>query len=734
MRKHANKKRKSFSLRWKLTNSISAIIGVVVILSVVLSYSFFNKVSHQLTANLNEAANKTDYIEEIAEEVLLENMVQIDQQIHSGFNLFLAQMEQLVGYLTQSENTDFLKNHASLPKNNGSGDDYANYPRWNNATLNHTLIPRLERIVHSYEELQLSYYATPDKGCYISPKLEVNFKDFDCTTRPWYTGAVANKGEVFWTDAYIDGVSNEPVITVSKTIESNGQVMGVAGLDVSLAGLTSIIQQVKIGKTGEAFLVDSKGIILTDSTKSSMIGKNIAEHYAQFQPVFEKESGLLEYEEDGKVKVAHFSTNPYTDWKIIVSIEKEDLFAMHSVLRDIKLDNQDQLVRIEKLGANFVLLIALIGISFTLFGIFAAFVISNRISKRVSTIQQAMSEVSKGDLTKQLKTKEGDEIEELAKNFNAMSEQLKNIVTKNTELVKKMQMASANLASVSEETIAQTTNVAFFVEDIADSSIRQNEDIQEATSIVHTFSDSITQVIKNSERVSQSVNHTSHVIEEGQRAVTELAGTSEKNLHVSQVVSQNIEELNHQINEITAFTASIKGIAQQTNLLSLNASIEAARSGETGRGFQVVANEVKKLAEESSKSANKIEKIIQKIAEQVTVSVQNMNETEKIAQAQHEMVEKTKRSFTAIHENIRTILEKNQEMDRAMVTIDENKDILISTIENISMISEKSAVNAHTANATTQEQLLAIEEITNAIQELNEMTESLTIEIDSFKI
>jgi methyl-accepting chemotaxis protein len=215
--------------------------------------------------------------------------------------------------------------------------------------------------------------------------------------------------------------------------------------------------------------------------------------------------------------------------------------------------------------------------------------------------------------------------------------------------------------------------------------------------------------------------------------INTLIEKSNKTKIATSEVNDIVQDMNESTKQINAISEKIANITEQTNLLSLNASIESARAGEAGRGFAVVADEIRKLAEESKSSTEEIKAIIASIQMKSDTAVKAIALTENVVNEQELAVDQTQHIFSEILKSIEVMITKVNEVKMAIVDINEKKQLTVSEIENISFISEQTASASEEVSASSEEISATMEELTAHSSELQILAEQLGIEINKFK-
>jgi methyl-accepting chemotaxis protein len=569
----------------------------------------------------------------------------------------------------------------------------------------------LKGIKESDKDIFDVYYGTASKKFTMYP-ISTMPEGYDPTTRPWYKQALTNKGKVVITPPYKDIVTGKTLVGVVQTVEKNGQVVGVIGLDCSLTTLSERISTKKIGTTGYVFVSDSSGNTLAHPQKE-LINTNAATNLSFWDKAKSGNSGFVNYTYNGTSKFGVYRTNKLTGWKLVATLDKSEL------TRDT-----------DSILVTTFLVILIMGLIATFLSLFLSKGISNNIKK----LKEVFSKASNGDLTVSITASTKDEFKDLAASFNLMMKnisKLMNNVLKSSETVLE---TSTSLASMSEEVTASVGEVAKAVEEVSLGATEQAKGAQNGASEMEDLSNKLKEVSISSDEMDKISNATKRLGTKGLSVVDTLTEKSNKAKTVTTSVNDIVCDMNESAKQINSISETISEITEQTNLLALNASIESARAGEAGKGFAVVAEEIRILAEESQNSTNEIKKIIESIQNKSETAVSAIKSAESAVNEQYLAVDQTHKIFKVILKSIESMIAKVDEVKTSISDINEKKQSTISEIDNISSISQETAAASQETTASTEEISATMEELSKHSSNLQILAEQLASEINKFKI
>lgn len=507
---------------------------------------------------------------------------------------------------------------------------------------------------------------------------------YDPRIRGWYK-AVKASGKVGVTDAYVDATTSKLIVSFMAPIFKNGTFVGAVVMDISLDTLTKATADVNFNG-GYGMLIDTQKVIIAHPTKE-VLGKELPALLPELGKQLEgKKDGLIEYELQGANKIFAFKVSTETGWTPGITFDKSVAYSF--------LSEQIRSLMI----AGFVMLILSIGIMIALIKTLL------RPLDHLNGVVQELSS-SEGDLRQRLEASANDEFAQVSRNINKFIEKLH-------EIVKKSKTISNENASISEELSRTASEVVRNVD--TESRIVESTK-EEGIALVKSIESSVVKA-KDSQK---ALSETHQDISDVKAKVEQLEYTMQATAAKEQNLAERLNTVSHNANEVKDVLNIIRDIADQTNLLALNAAIEAARAGEHGRGFAVVADEVRKLAERTQKSLVEIDAtinvVVQSIMDANTDIAHNAQEVNALASVSVELQDGMNNVANIIH---KTIDESHHTVNDFIDTATKIKKI-VDEIEKINLISK--------------ENVGSIDNVSQASEHLHVMTENLNNELGKFK-
>lgn len=361
-------------------------------------------------------------------------------------------------------------------------------------------------------------------------------------------------------------------------------------------------------------------------------------------------------------------------------------------------------------------------------------VLSGSISRALNNANKALKKTADGDLTAQIVTKRKDEFRILSANITEMIKSMKGLIKKMTS-VSDFVSSSADAVQGNSQLLLEVMNqMNSAVLDINSGIVQQAKDTEECASQMEDLSDKIEEVHKRTTQVNELTKETQDAVNEGMVIVQNLGEKVENSTEITREIIAEIDELSKESSAISSIIETINEIAEETNLLSLNASIEAARVGEAGKGFAVVSLEIRKLADQSGKAGMQISEIIHHIQERMSATIKTAEKAGEIVGTQSEALGSTIKVFNSINDQIQELGENVTHIVGSVNGIEVAKEDTISAIESISATAnETEAASAELGNSS-HKLLNAAHELNEAVLRLQEGAEDLDNSVKIFKV
>ncbi|MCR3904380.1 methyl-accepting chemotaxis protein [Aeromonas hydrophila] len=550
------------------------------------------------------------------------------------------------------------------------------------------LVPHLKQ-AYTSGGFGLTYFGST-QGVMTRQDPSLNTGNYDPRERPWYQDAV-KAGQLIVTAPYVSVTMQKLVVTLSEPVLHQGELVGAVGANLALDKLIDEVLAMQVQGEGYAMLLDSSGLIVGHPNKELAL-KQIAElspdlSAATFQQWGRENNELHAATLDGRDVLLAVQPVAGTDWLLAMVMYRDVLEAPLATL-----------------------LWQLVGLTLVLMLVFSALLTAmfKYLFADLGRVAGALHDIAhgEGDLTVHINTRSKDEVGQLAESFNQFVARLHGIVSRlrdvTVELAAQSRAQAAGAHSRSQRVRQQQDEIVMVATAVTEMASATQEIAGNAEFAATTSGDAVKLAVAGQSQVGQS-----------QRSITGLADEVAD-------ASQIINELDAHAQKISGILATISGIAEQTNLLALNAAIEAARAGEQGRGFAVVADEVRVLSRRTHDSTDEIQQMIETLQQTTRRAVSGMETSRQLAGTSVEDAESANLSLGQINEAIGAISD--------MAT-----QIAAAAEEQTSVTSE---ISRNTENIRHVSQELAEQANQEAAQaaELKGLTERLEQEIGRFRL
>ena len=530
-----------------------------------------------------------------------------------------------------------------------------------------------------------AYLGSQDGSFIMRPESKMP-DGYDPRARAWYKTAESTNGSAL-TEPYIDLATGQLVISIVDSVLKGGQRIGVVGGDLSLQVIAETINALNFNGMGYAFLVSADGKILVHPDKN-LVMKTLKDVYPQDTPRIS--SDLSEIQVDGQSRIVTFTQIKglsSVNWYIGLSVDKDKAYAALSEFRTSAI--------IATLIAV-AIIIALLGMLIRV------------LMQPLHVMTRAMQDIAdgEGDLTRRLNIHNQDEFGTLGNAFNRFVERIHSSIREVSSATEQVNEVALRVVSASNSSMLNSDEQASRTNSVA--------------AAINQLGAAAQEIARNAAQASQQASDARNLAEDGQQVVDRSIQAMHQLSEMISASSSNIETLNSKTVNIGQILEVITSISQQTNLLALNAAIEAARAGEAGRGFAVVADEVRNLAHRTQESAQQVQTMIEELQVGARESVGTMSTSQRHSLDSVEIANQAGERLNSVTQRIGEI----DGMNQSVATATEEQT---SVVESINMdITEINTLN--------QEGVENLQSTLRACSDLEQQASRLKQLVGSFRI
>ncbi|MCT8978007.1 methyl-accepting chemotaxis protein [Clostridium sp. CX1] len=569
----------------------------------------------------------------------------------------------------------------------------------------------------------------------------------------WFYKPIKEKKPI-WIDPYVDSKLNISMTSYIIPIYKNNVLVGVVGIDINFDYFQKEIKSTRIYDSGYVALVNKNYDFLVEPQireveKSSFISTIKAK---LLKKEANRDVDTVTEASKNQEKNNNFAKIDNGSLKFLT----EEINKNKSGIVDYKYQNNNKILVYTHLVNGYIMLVdvpqrevlkqmnivILLVILFIIIGIVTAVIVARIVGKVIANpimeVTELIDKTAKLDLVydesfEKLSYRK-DEIGVIAKSTGDMRAFLRNIVETLVNNSSKAAEYSNNLAYAMNETTKSSSEISLATNELAQGACKQSQTAQQGLCKLMDLAEDIDKVVNSSNKVREYVYKTDNMTKEMSESVDNLKHKFQINNNITKGVSSSIGLLSNKSGSISNVVSTIKYIAEQTNLLALNAAIEAARAGEMGRGFSVVAEEIRKLAEQTSLSTEDIGKIIAEIQKDIIDTENKMNRANIILGESNEALENTSEYFEIIDKEIKNIFGKINSLAESIEKIDESKCKVVISVEEISSITEEAVAASEEVFATIENQGIVISSVSETAEELKGIAVDLQRLTGEFKI
>lgn len=537
----------------------------------------------------------------------------------------------------------------------------------------------------------------------------------------------AIKGEEVVSNPLMSKTENRLVVIYAVPLKIDDKIVGVLTGTRDGNNVSTIVDDITFGSTGKSFMIASSGVTIAYPDKAVVARMDNDFENVKKDPklkqlvdvekkMVKREKGIGTYEYNGTKRSTSYAPVKNTDWSLAVVVENSEI--------------QKELTLLVK----YLIILAVL---FLVIAFFIVYAISDKISKKIKIATNYLVTISTGDFSKEIDKKHlklKDEIGTMIKALDNMQNSIKEMLRSVIDNSGKIDADAQNLSSVSEEMSSSSEAVSTAIQEVTKGTTTQAEDLVSITETLNDFSDSLGNIVKSIKVVDANTKDVSSLANESNDEMKNLSLAINSINDTFKDFERKIINSSDNMGKIREITSLIDSIAEQTNLLALNAAIEAARAGEAGRGFSVVADEIRQLAEQSRDSAANISSLVEGIYTENEAMVGTTKVVSEDFNKQTTAVHKVLSSFKNIVDAVNDVAPKIESINGAVEDINDQKTIIINKVESAASIAEETSASTEEISASSEEMNSSSEEVSEAANNLSLSTKEMMDAVDKFKL
>lgn len=528
--------------------------------------------------------------------------------------------------------------------------------------------------------------------------------------KPWYEEVKTNS-KAKWISIADDKEQKSDIVRVARSFQSlNNNSRYIMVADIKVAVLQSYLDAMDLGDGSTIQLLTPDNIVIT-STMYDDTGKVTEVDLSKAGN--EASGGKRTKDAHGKPVLAVYNQMETSGWKLMGAVPTAQLTK----------------------DANGILLAtyisaAVVGLIAILIGIWMVFMIARPLAK----LKNLMEEGSRGNLNVRIEMKSKDEIGQLAASFNVMMEQISNLVRQTNHSAQDVMVTASELTDASNKTALSAKEIAVATEEIASGATSLASQAERGNELTDNITRQMESFIIANKEMSSAATEVEKSSQLGTEYLNTLLQKTNSTVEMVNALTAKVDSLKSSTSSVMKVLDVMHAITQQTNILSLNATIEAARAGAAGRGFMVVADEIRQLADQSKRSITMVGEITDKIGQEMDETVQALSEASPLFQEQIISVKETSQIFVSVQDKMEGFVRYLDAVTVEIGELNESQVVMSDAMSNVSAVAEQSSATSQEVASLSNEQQVVGEQLVQLSVQLENVSSKLKDSLSKFTV
>ena len=478
-------------------------------------------------------------------------------------------------------------------------------------------------------------------------------------------------------------------------------------VDISSKVIQEQINNVSLGSESEISVVNNKNEYMINHNDSLVTSA------APFQLDDALDSSRVTLPNVGEVLLLHKKLD-FADWSLAGQIPVNELVKDAAVIRSLTVT---------------------VAIAAALIAILISAIVMLTISRPLVQLRNLMTEGAKGNLTVRSKNnKRKDEIGQLSKSFDSMMIQITSLAAQTKNSAEAVMITAKTLTDASSKTAISAKEIAVATEEIANGSTSLAVEAERGNDLTIMINDQMKQVLNANQEMVQSAYEVESASGKGTAYMAELIEKTGMTEEMTREMVEKVDSLKDSTRSIVQILDVLNAVTKQTNILSLNATIEAARAGTAGRGFMVVANEIRGLADQSTQSIDVVAQITDRIQSEIVETVDVLSKAYPMFQEQINSVKEANSIFVSVQGQMNQLIIRLEDVTQSVNKLEASQTVLNDAMTNVSAVAEQSSATSEEVASLSSEQLSISDNLVTLSTELNEVSTKLKESLSQFKV